>query len=185
MKTALNIGLALVAIGLAIWLGWIIYVPIKFEKVHNERTKAVKDKLTTIRDMQMAYKKTKGEFAENFVELINFVKYDSIIIVKVVGNPDDTTVVTRFDTSFIPAKDSIKPAYALEDLPYIPYSKGKKFDLYTAQRKVGVAEVPIYVLEILARKKDILFDQDPQMYDTTAVLKIGSRYDATYDGNWR
>ena len=63
--------------------------------------------------MQTAYKRTKGVFADNFENLIEFLEFDSIPIIKAIGEtPDSLTdsqalqlgIISR-DTAYVLAKN--------------------------------------------------------------------------------
>ncbi|MBN2667842.1 MAG: hypothetical protein JXR60_01325 [Bacteroidales bacterium] len=86
----LNLGLVFVAELLAYFLIWGIQEPIDFAKERDHRYEFVIKNLIDIRKAQEAYKDEKGVFANNFDDLINFVKYDSMTVVRKLGSLPDS-----------------------------------------------------------------------------------------------
>ncbi|MCH8330254.1 MAG: hypothetical protein IH946_02560, partial [Bacteroidetes bacterium] len=91
-------------------LGYMLYsiieAPIAFEKVKKHRVEVVKRKLIDIRNSQLAYKSVKRQFCNNFDSLISFIKNDSLMVISVIGNPDDTAQIIIRDTVYIPVINS-------------------------------------------------------------------------------
>ena len=78
--------IAILDIGSGTKLTMQLYAPVKFEQEKNMRYDAIKNKLLQIRDLQIIFKSNspQNRFANNFQELINFGKNDSISISKYV-----------------------------------------------------------------------------------------------------
>ena len=100
-------------------LAWLVYrSPIslkEFQEVADFRKSAVIQDLKDIRTVQIAFKDKYRVYAGDFNTLINFVKNDSLAVIKAIGEvPDSLTenqalkagIISR-DTVFIPAYESI------------------------------------------------------------------------------
>lgn len=178
-----GIVLLLLVIGLGAYLIMIIYAPVKFKKQEKERRAVVIEKLKEIRTAQLAYKGLKGEFAGNFGKLINAIKYDTFMVVKTIGNPDDTNQVVISDTFYVAAKDSVFPAsYSIDSLGHIPFSDGKVFELIAAQ--IVKRKVHLKVFQVTAYYGDIFHDLDIKLYDKNKYIRVGKLDEASYAGNW-
>jgi len=90
MKTVINIILFVVIIALAYFLWESIAEPIRFEKAKKKRYKVTIQNLKDIRTAELAYLAVNGKFTGDFDTLINFVKNDSIPMVKAIGSVPDT-----------------------------------------------------------------------------------------------
>lgn len=182
----IKIALSLVIIGLFYTLYEIVQEPLRFGDIKSGRYKAVQGRMIDIRQAQLAYKAVNGLFASDFDKLINCVKNDSFLVVKTIGNPDDTNIVTYYDTSFLAINDSLFPApYPIDSLAYIPHGRGKKFMINAGS--IVKAKITVQVYEILA--PDSLFMQDlyssySDYIDRNHSLQLGSMLEATTSGNW-
>ena len=90
MKKTVNIVLTLCVIGLAYICVGSIMGSINFGKVREAREKQIIARLIDIRTAQVAYRDLhQGQYTDNFDELIEFVKNDSLPFVKKVGELSD------------------------------------------------------------------------------------------------
>ena len=90
MKKIVNIVLTLCVIGLAYICVGSIMGSINFGKVREAREKQVIARLIDIRTAQVAFRDLhQGQYTDNFDELIEFVKNDSLPFVKKVGELSD------------------------------------------------------------------------------------------------
>ncbi len=81
----INLVLVYAALGLTYYLITGIQAPIDFKKEREYRYSYVIENLKDIRKAQLAYKDEHGVFAGDFDKLINFVKYDSLRVVRKLG----------------------------------------------------------------------------------------------------
>lgn len=159
-------------------LGFFIYQsidePIKFEKQKKKRYKATIQRLKDIREAQKQYFNKYGHFTADFDSLINFVKTDSIKMVKAIGARPDSIATDqealkliakgklkmRFsrDTSLISVQDSLfGKSYPVDSLAYVPYTNGEKFILGAKVLEIGskvnstTLKVPVFEAKVLNR----------------------------------
>ncbi len=208
MKTVINIILFAVIIGLAYFLWESIAEPIRFEKAKKKRYKVTIQKLKDIRTAELAYLAVNGKFTGYFDTLIDFVKNDSIPMVKAIGSvPDSLTqkqaielgIISR-DTSYISTLDSLyEDGYSIDSLRFVPYTNGIEFELGTkilsvgskvgdSQLKVPVFEAKVQnriLLDGLNRQLRINLDDEQIKMDKYIGLKVGSlEQNINNAGNW-
>jgi hypothetical protein len=90
MRTIISVVLFFVALALAYLIYSSIQKPINFEKEKTIRYSATIERLKDIRKAQIAFKEVYGHFTGSWDTLINFVKYDSLKLVKKIGNITDS-----------------------------------------------------------------------------------------------
>lgn len=194
MRTIINVILVLVVLGLIYVLYSGISEPIKFKREKEKREDAVVQKLMEIRTAQEHYRAiTGGEFADNFKKLKDTLTYGVFYKMKLdeKENPDDPNnpIVLR-DTTIVPASDSIpKLGINLDSLPYIPYSKGEKFeitaDTLTYQKTlVNVVEVKTKKKTFMGKYADERYKRYDDFYDPEDYLKFGDMGKPNLAGNW-
>lgn len=92
MRTVIQVALFIVALALAYFVYNSIQTPITFKKEQDARYNQTIERLKDIRKAQIAFKDVHGRFTGSWDTLINFVKYDSVRIVKKIGNLTDSMV---------------------------------------------------------------------------------------------
>jgi len=160
MKTVIQIVLTLAIL----YLGYLCYDsidrPIQFQKEYNKRKEAVIKRLEEIRKVQVAYKSVHQKYTGSFDTLINFLKNDSLPLVKKEGRLTDSMIeagmtetkalalgIIKRDTIKIAAGDSLfKENYPIDSLPYVPYSGGKEFEMGAGTVTTG-SGVKVHVFE--------------------------------------
>ena len=183
-----NIVLTIVAIYLGYALGKTLIEPVRAQKIAKQRYKEVIKRLEAVREAQMIYREIHKRFADDWDSLVYTIKYDTLIEVKVIGNPDDTTQEVTYDTLFIPAiqayyerigDNKVEP----DSLPFIPFSGGKRFQLAAGFIEKGRVRVPVF--QVVAPDTVFLADLPRDYVDEEHALILGSLREATYTGNWR
>ncbi|SRR6056297_78271 len=162
MKTVLQIILGLAIIALFFFLGYGIWKPINFKQVKEKRYDATIQKLKDIRTAQLAYKDEFGQFTGSFDTLINFIKSDSLNIVKAEGRLSDSLleagvtekeavkrgIISR-DTIKVAIKDSLfSNDFNADKLWQVPYTKDDSFQLGAKIVETGNVEVPIFEAKV-------------------------------------
>jgi len=170
---------------LAYKVGDTIYQDIHFAKVKGQKESARVVKMEKIRELQFVYRDEYRKFTKDWDTLLNFAKIGKITIVKVIGDPSDTTIDVVRDTNYVKVADSLFHGNIakIDSLPYIPFSKeNKKFSIDAD--KINLRQVFVDVMEI--KDTDPIF-QDPEQTEPNGPdeepLTIGKMYTANYDLN--
>lgn len=173
MKIA-RIVLTVISLVLAFLIYKGIKDPIDWQKEKKMRYGKVIERLKEIRTAQTAFRAEKGEYADNFESLIQFLKNGNFTVVKQIGDPEDSTAVVIRDTTFVPVRDSLFKgrADAIDSLPIIPFGDGAKFKMSAG--KIEKGNVMVNVFEVV----------DTKPFDPKHVLKVGSMTEPTNAGNW-
>jgi type II secretory pathway pseudopilin PulG len=196
MKTIIQIVLAIVIVVLSYLIYDSINGRIEFEKQAKERRDAVIERLKDIRTAQIAYKSANGEYAKNFDKLIEWVKTGKIMVVKQIGDAEDSLAVARGevirDTIYIPVMDTVfSPNYLsgrknfyLDSLPFIPNSGGDKFEMDAGE--ITRNNVKVKVFEVFAPYKSVYKGLDTEKHSIKMDdgLRVGSMTDPSTNGNW-
>ncbi len=132
-----------------------IQEPIVFQEKSTARLKASVKELMDIRKAQEAYFSVYGKYTPSYDTLINFIKHDSLIVTKRMGEVPDSTFLNAknnmkeairmaieegalsIDTFKVSTLDSLFKNSEIADLGKIPYLKNKKFDMDTASINIG------------------------------------------------
>jgi hypothetical protein len=183
-KVIVAAALWIVVAGLGFWLYKIIQDPVQFEKDYQVRHDAAIERMEDIRTAQSYFLKSKGKYAGNFDELITSMKNDLITELVVKGNPDDTSIVTTYDTLKYYIKDKIvfNRTPNLDDLRKIPFSEGGEFEMQADVLTLQRVNVPVY--EVIAPKVSYLKNLDKEYWSLKQDLVMGSVTQATDKGNW-
>jgi hypothetical protein len=192
MKIAIQALLLVATVVLAYLVYDSVNSRIVFEEKLGYRQAIVVDKLIDIRTAQTEFKAEKKRYAKTFDELLNFVKYDSISLIKAIGTvPDSLTeqqavemgIVSR-DTSMMAVIDTVLKGVNIDSLKYIPFSDGEVFKIDAA--KIEKNKVNVNVFEVSAKYGQFLkgMDTKNENIDLDKDLKVGSMEDPTTSGNW-
>ena len=203
MKTVIQIVLGISIVVLSYFLVESIMKPIRFKKEQTHRYSVVIQNLKDIRTAQLAYKDVYRKFTGSFDTLINFVKHDSLVIIKKIGEIDEDLLgkitekeaiaqgLIKRDTIRVNVLDSIfADNFAIDSLRYIPFSDGKQFNLAAGEVVTG-SKLKVKVFEAKAPSKYILQGMNKQMVINLndgleyPGLKVGSLIEANNAaGNW-
>jgi hypothetical protein len=134
-----------------------------------------------------------GQYANTWEKLVDFVNTGDFYIIQrseeiiTLSYARDSVIVHLDTLGTVPVIDSLfkKQKYAdftLADLPIIPESGGKKFDLFT--EKITKGGITVDVIEV----RDIA-PANPMRRESNEArnrkpLRFGSRTDVTTSGNW-
>ena len=178
-------------------LAWLVYdtidSKIEFQKITEKRKSVVVERLKDIRSAQQAYKSVKGRYAKDFETLLNFVKTDSLPVVKAIGTVPDTLteqeaiqmgLVIR-DTALVAVRDTLfAPQYPIDSLPYVPFSNNEKFEMDAGA--IEKNKLMVQVFEAFASYNKIYYglDLSNENIKPNEGLRVGSMTEATTTGNW-
>ncbi|MEA3444662.1 MAG: hypothetical protein U9R19_08045 [Bacteroidota bacterium] len=208
LKIVFQILLPIAIFALAFFLYKGIETPIEFEKKKAYRYEKVKQNLIDIRSAQNFYKQVNEKYAGNFDALIDFVKNDSLPLVKAIGSLSDSLleagwtekrgikegVIIR-DTIKISVLDTLfNKSYPIDSLRYIPFGGGAEFEMAESEILTG-SNVKVKVFEAKAPFDIWLKGLDHQLIINLIAqrkvnelyygLKVGSIEEANNNaGNW-
>lgn len=186
--------LSIVFLAAALLLGYKLYLSVD-DVVENEKRIALTEariieKLQMLRDAQIAYQVTNGEYAGNWNDLKKFIEDGKIWLIQ---RKETTTLLeygkeeikVAIDTlGSVNVMDSLfnerkYPNFNLGNLHIVPGSGGKQFEFFAdkierSQRQIGVFEIR---------------DPDPinpkrRINNKEKALRVGSRTDSSTAGNW-
>ena len=183
--------------------------PVQFDAAKEARYDVTIQKLKDIRSAEMAYKEVYGEYTGSWDTLINFVKYDSLPLVRKIGLLTDSMINAGLneasaikkgllirDTVRINVLDTLfGRAYAINDIKYVPIEDTiAEFHLGATIITTG-SGIKVPVFEAKAHNNTILMNLDRQLTininDEQRTngkypgLKVGSLTEAINNaGNW-
>jgi hypothetical protein len=176
MKKVITIIIQLALLGVIVVLAMLIVKgiqnPIDFEEKREARFEEVIDRLKDIRTAQVEYKKQNGFYTPHFDTLVNYIKAESMPVVRKEGFVPDSLsekqavelgIVTR-DTINIPYMDTLfkNIDYNFDSLGYIPVGTGVMFKMDTATVMTG-SKVEVKVFEARVSYWDVLDGLDEQL----------------------
>lgn len=164
-----------------------IQEPLTFQKEKSIRDNAAIGRLKQIRSAQMAYQSKYNNYCGSFDSLINMVKTDSFEVVKVIGDPNDSTVVVRREVSKKSMLDSLFAGNvkAAEEMPLVPFAKNnERFSIQATRITKNNTEIPAF--EVSAPLK-VIYSGLPGKYYADKYsdnMRVGSITDGTTTGSW-
>ena len=193
MKLVINIVLAVVALVLAYFIYDGVNQKIIFKKKAENRRLVVQERLLKIVSAQKEFKSQKGKYAANFAELENFLKNDSLRLIKAIGTVPDTLteaeavergIVIR-DTNLVPAMSIFEGINVnVDSLKYIPFSEGNTFKMQADI--IEKNKVNVNVFEASAKLADVYngLKTRNENVNLEDELKVGSLTEPITTGNW-
>ncbi len=209
MKTVIQIVLIAIAILFAFLIYKSIERPIEFEQAKKVRYDATIQKLKDIRKAQAAYKDVYGRFTGSWDTLVNFIKHDSLRLVRRIGMLTDSMIEAGLtekmairqgkiirDTIRVSALDSLfGKSYPVDQIKYVPVPDTiAEFHLGATVIATG-SGIKVPVFEAKAHNNTILRNLDRQLVinlndqrrtnQKYPGLKVGSLEEANNSaGNW-
>ncbi|MDA0314823.1 MAG: hypothetical protein O2829_05015 [Bacteroidetes bacterium] len=188
--------LSFVFLAVAAFLGFLLWKGVD-DVVEQEKKVALLEaatiqKLEMLRDAQLAYQASNGKYASTWDSLRTFIETGTIWIVQRTETTrlldygaEETNVsydtigsIAVIDSLFSPAKF---PDLKIDLLPVVPGSGGKQFEFFADKiEKLGGYKVSIFEIRDpapinLARREN----------NNEKALRVGSRTDASTEGNWK
>ncbi len=212
LKTIINLVLIVVIVVFVIGIYNKIMDPIKFQKAYEHRSNIVIEKMTKIRDVELAYLDKYSKYTADFDTLLNFIKYDSVIVVKSYGSvPDSIYILAKYnkkeaekkalelgiitrDTIRISVIDTLFKEGGYDTLKYIPYTNlTETFQIQAGSLKT-LSNLVRPVFELKAHnnsftnglKKQLVINLNDKARDNNMFpgFTIGSMTEVTTAGNW-
>ena len=162
MKKVIQIVLAILIVVLAYLLWESIQTPIRFNKEKDQRYAATIQRLKDIRTAQIAYKDEYGKFTGSFDTLINFIKNDSMKLVKAEGSISDELLEQGWteeiavqeglivrDTVRVAIKDTLFAKDFNADLLWkVPFTENDSFEMAIATLNVSSMNVNVFEAKV-------------------------------------
>ncbi len=208
MKTVIQIVLIIAIIGLSYLCYDSINSVIEFNKELKVRTDANIEKLKDIRTAQVAYKSQFEKYTGSFDTLINFVKRDSLKLVKKEGSLSDSLLeagwteekalklgMIKRDTILVSVLDSLfGKKFPIDSLKYVPFVENEQYEMGAgvvttgSGVKVRVFEAKVHnniFLEGLDEQEVINLNDKASKLEKYPGLKVGSLEETNNNaGNW-
>lgn len=187
---AIKILLALVLLVANVFMGFklveTIKEPIDFERISGERIDDAVSNLEDIRACQMAYRASNGVYTASWDTLLSYARDSSIVYEKIIGDPNDSTVVVQRQTITVPVIDSLFKGdmNRINMLSSVPHTSDAKFELNAAMITKNEVDIPAFEAAVPYR---VLFNgldgkyYKDKWYD---LLKVGDINLGTTTGNW-
>ncbi|MEB2785030.1 hypothetical protein [Algoriphagus persicinus] len=187
--------LSLVFFAVAIVLGYFLWKGVEDDVKSKERVALVEaaiiEKLQMLRDAELAFQASNGRYAENWNELKTFIESGKIWLIQRTETTtlldygkEETTV--KFDTlGSVPVIDSLfnerkYPEFNLEALVVVPGSGGKQFEFFADKVERNSYEISVFEIRDPAP-----LNPQRRLNNNEKALKVGSRTDASTEGNWK
>ncbi|MBT3612324.1 MAG: hypothetical protein HN522_05235 [Flavobacteriales bacterium] len=198
--------IALILIPLNIILAYFVYNSInsevEFQQVAKVRIAENVQKLKDLRQVQIAYKKVNNTYSNNFESLIDFLKNDSMAIVKAIGETPDTLtdsqalklgIISR-DTAYVLTKETVfNEAYLtsrnkkfpldLSVLTNVPHSN-ENYSIDAGMIEKGKVLVQVFEISTTYGAVFTGLDAKNKSFELDNLLKVGSMDEASLNGNW-
>lgn len=162
--------------------------PLDFMKEKQRRYARVIQSLKDIREIQLAYRGAYGKYLGSADSLFDFLRYDSLPVIKSFGTVPDSLSeqqalergILRRDTVFAPASESVfsdkyskerKFPFVLDSVIFVPFTR-EKFLIAASVIERGKVKVPVFEAT------------DGAPFDPKDILKVGSLTEPSTSGNW-
>lgn len=184
IRLVLNLLLVAVVAFLGVKLVNDIKGPIQYETARKVRYDDTVDKLKEIRTAQIMYKRKYDHYMGDLDTLKQFILNDSVMILRQIGDPNDSTVVVQRVETWVPVIDSLYKTNqgSIKDLDVIPNSDGDKFMAEAGETTKN--KVKVKVFKVTAKLRSIYKGLDIKYFDPNEEIYVGSMTDATTSGNW-
>ncbi|NVK49023.1 MAG: hypothetical protein HWE09_04605 [Cyclobacteriaceae bacterium] len=181
--------LAALGLGYLLWKG--VDDVVEEEKRIALVEAAIIEKLQMLRDAQLAYEASNGKYASTWDSLKTFIQEGEIWLIqrtettKLLDYGKEETTVT-FDTlGSVPVIDSLfnerkYPDFNLEALAVVPGSGGKMFEFFADKIERNSYEVNVFEIRDPAP-----INPERRLNNNEKALRVGSRTDASTEGNWK
>jgi len=188
--------LSVVFFAVAAFLGYLLWKGVD-DVVEQEKRVALLEaatieKLEMLRDAQLAYQASNGKYASTWDSLRTFIETGTIWIVQrtettklldygaeeIKVSFDTIGSIAVMDSLFSPKKF---PDLKLDLLPVVPGSGGKQFEFFADKiEKNGGYKVSVFEIRDPAP-----INPERKANNNEKALRVGSRTDASTEGNWK
>lgn len=188
--------LSFVFFAVAMFLGYLLWKGVD-DVVEEEKRIALMEaatiqKLEMLRDAQLAYQAANGKYASTWDSLKTFIQTGNIFLVQ----RTETTklldygaeeIKVSFDTlGSVTVMDSLFsakkfPDFNLDLLPVVPGSGGKQFEFFADK----IEKTGGYLVSVFEIRDPSPINPDRRANNNEKALRVGSRTDASTEGNWK
>ena len=188
--------LSFVFFAIAAFLGYLLWKGVD-DVVEEEKRIALLEaatieKLEMLRDAQLAYQAANGKYASTWDSLKTFIQTGEIWLVQ----RTETTklldygaeeIKVSFDTlGSVSVMDSLFnakkfPDFNLELLSVVPGSGGKQFEFFADK----IEKTGGYLVNVFEIRDPSPINPDRRANNNEKALRVGSRTDASTEGNWK
>lgn len=188
--------LSVVFFAIAAFLGYLLWKGVN-DVVEEEKRIALLEaatieKLEMLRDAQLAYQASNGKYASSWDSLKMFIEDGTIWMVQ----RTETTklldygaeeISVKFDTlGSVGVMDSLfnerkYPDFNIDLLPVVPGSGGKQFEFFADK----VEKTGGYLVNVFEIRDPSPINPKRRANNNEKALKVGSRTDASTEGNWK
>jgi hypothetical protein len=188
--------LSLVFFAIAAFLGYLLWKGVddvvEEEKRIARLEAATIEKLGMLRDAQLAYQASNGKYASTWDSLRNFIENGTIWMVQ----RKETTKLLDYGAEEITVKldtlgsvgvmDSLfntrkYPDFNIDLLPVVPGSGGKQFEFFANKIEKNGG----YLVNVFEIRDPSPVSPDRRANNNEKALRVGSRTDASTEGNWK
>jgi hypothetical protein len=188
--------LSFVFFAVAAFLGYLLWKGVD-DVVEQEKRIALLEaatiqKLEMLRDAQLAFQAANGKYAGTWDSLKTFIETGQIFLVQ----RTETTklldygaeeISVSFDTlGSVSVMDSLFsvqkfPDFKLDLLPVVPGSGGKQFEFFSDK----IEKTGGYLVNVFEIRDPSPINPDRKANNNEKALRVGSRTDASTEGNWK
>jgi hypothetical protein len=188
--------LSLVFFAIAAFLGYLLWKGVD-DVVEQEKRIALLEaatiqKLEMLRDAQLAFQAANGKYSGTWDSLKTFIETGQIFLVQ----RTETTklldygaeeISVSFDTlGSVSVMDSLFsvqkfPDFKLDLLPVVPGSGGKQFEFFSDK----IEKTGGYLVNVFEIRDPSPINPDRRANNNEKALRVGSRTDASTEGNWK
>ncbi len=188
--------LSFVFFAIAAFLGYLLWKGVD-DVVEEEKRIALLEaatieKLEMLRDAQLAYQAANGKYSSTWDSLKTFIQTGEIWLVQ----RTETTklldygaeeIKVSFDTlGSVSVMDSLFnakkfPDFNLDLLPVVPGSGGKQFEFFADK----IEKTGGYLVNVFEIRDPSPINPDRRANNNEKALRVGSRTDASTEGNWK
>ncbi len=188
--------LSVVFFAVAVFLGYLLWKGV--DDVVEERKKIALleavtiEKLTMLREAQIAYQASNGKYASSWDSLRMFIEGGTTWMVqrtettKLLDYGAEQITVTLDTLGSVGVMDSLfnarkYPDFNIDLLPVVPGSGGKQFEFFADK----VEKTGGYLVNVFEIRDPAPINPARRLNNKEKALRVGSRTDASTEGNWK
>lgn len=188
--------LSLVFFAIAAFLGYLLWKGVN-DVVEEEKRIALLEaatieKLEMLRDAQLAFQASNGRYSGTWDSLKTFIETGQIWIVerkettKLLEYGAEEITVTIDTLGSVAVMDSLfntrkYPDFNIDLLPVVPGTGGKQFEFFANK----IEKTGGYMVSVFEIRDPAPVNPERRLNNNEKALRVGSRTDASTEGNWK